>query len=102
MVKALWSNRSSPPACLTQGDECPQQCSAALGAQPRLSQVEAETEAAAGLEVVGDRAATSWGSQHWGNNQLKELFIQQDPGSHLRISALSIPCWAVFPETNNL
>lgn len=47
VVRILWSNRSSPPARLTQGDECPLLCSEVVGAQP--SQVEAEV--AAGLRV---------------------------------------------------
>ena len=88
VVRALWSNRSSPPACLTQGDECPQRCSAVVGAQPQLSQVEAETEAAAGLKAekrVGVGSPDSLGQPAL--RALKELFIQQDPGSHLHTSA---------------
>lgn len=87
-MRALWSNRSSPPACLTQGDECPQQCAAVVGAQPQLSQVEAETEAAAGLKAerrVGDWACDSLGQPAL--RALKELFTQQDPGSHLHTFA---------------
>lgn len=49
--RVLWSNRSYPPACLTQGDECPLICSVAVGAQPLLTQVEAEAGVADGLRA---------------------------------------------------
>lgn len=35
VARVLWSNRSYPPACLTQGDECPLLFPVPLGASPR-------------------------------------------------------------------
>lgn len=34
VVRVLWSNRSYPPTCLTQGGEYPRLCSVVVGAQP--------------------------------------------------------------------
>lgn len=84
VVRVLWSNRSYPPACVTKGDECPLLCSVVVGAQPQLSQVEAEAEVAAGLRE--GRRGSGGGQGLAGYCQLwlvpKELFTQQDPRPH--------------------
>lgn len=67
VVRVLWWNRSYPPAGLTQGDECPLPCSAAVGIQPQLSHVEAE---AAGLRA-GRRAVERVSAGTAGTDQLQ-------------------------------
>lgn len=81
VVRILWSNRSSRPACLTQGDECPLLCSAVVGAQP--SQVEAEV--AAGLRVgMSGSGRGQWLAGESGTDQFQRSCLRsriQGPNS---------------------
>lgn len=103
VVRVLWSNRSHPPTCLTQGSECPLLCLAAVGAHFQLSQVEAEAGVAAACRAgrwVVEEARTPWGPLVLTISK-GAVYPKSLKAPVTIISTTSIPGWGVFPGTNN-